>query len=472
MTRFGIWLKGKFGKSNGNASSNEIQASGKEEGRDTEPKEQEIDGEVPEESKEEQSYQRKLFLILILAIVGALIIASITMYYPTDKEVDLEIERPQANVFYSFTCPGCVGYIENELITNLTAEGFENLSQKDYINDDDGRKEMSELDAMFKVPSELQGHITTYIFPNSTGNVTIILKGHVPAHIIRGLLDPANQTVFNNIIITQDEMVNPVSYMVWAYSGEIREYDIGTPITEYLQWFANNSDVRTGSGEDSLVGLVLVTGFLDGINPCAIAILLFFIAFLFTMRKTRANVFKMGVVYIAAIFLVYFLIGLGLLNAILLSNQPHFMAKVGAALVIILGSINLINYAFPQIPNILKTPKFSWETLKKWIYRSTLPSALVAGLLVGLCTFPCSGGIYVAVLGLLAAKTTYFGGLGYLYLYNFMFVLPLIFILAGISNKPVAKRLAKWERSSSQSLRLFSGLVMIALGIVIIIWFI
>ncbi|MCK5617390.1 hypothetical protein KAR91_86810, partial [Candidatus Pacearchaeota archaeon] len=184
------------------------------------------------------------------------------------------------------------------------------------------------------------------------------------------------------------------------------------------------------------------------------------------------SVFKMGIVYIFAIFLVYFLIGLGLLNAILLSNQPHFMARVGAVLVIVLGGINLVNYAFPQIPQILKTPKFSWERLKNWIYRSTLPSALVAGLLVGLCTFPCSGGIYVAVLGLLAAKTTYFGGLGYLYIYNIMFVLPLIFILVGISNKPVAKKLAKWERSSSQWIRLFSGLVMIALGVIILIWFI
>jgi cytochrome c biogenesis protein CcdA len=464
MTTFGRWLKAKFGKAKGEDSTEKEQELGED-----------SEGIVKEdltESKHEQKYQRTLFVILILIIIAALVIASFAMYYPTKEKADPDIDRPQANIFYSFTCPGCADYIENELITNLTAAGFQNLTQKDYINDDSGRTEMSELDSTFEVPSELQGHITTYIFPNSTSNATIILKGHVPAHIIRGLLDPANQTLFNKIIVTQDEMVNPVSYKVWAFSGAIKEFPIDTPITEYLQLYAENKDGQAGPDEESLLGLVLVTGFLDGINPCAIAILLFFIAFLFTMRKTRASVFKMGVVYIAAIFLVYFLIGLGLLNAILLSNQPHFMAKVGAALVIILGSINLINYAFPQIPNILKTPKFSWEALKKWIYRSTLPSALVAGLLVGLCTFPCSGGIYVAVLGLLAAKTTYFGGLGYLYLYNFMFVLPLIFILLGVSNKPVAKRLAKWERSSSQSLRLFSGLVMIALGIIIIIWFI
>jgi len=439
---------------------------------DIEKEEEGIKKEFVRESKEEQKYQRAVFTIIVLSIIAALVIASVVMYYPQEEKADLEIERPQAKTFYSFTCPGCVDYIDDVLISKLIDAGIGNITKKDYINDDEGRKEMSELDKMFAVPSELQGHITAYLFTNSTHNATIIFKGHVPEHIISALLEEDNQAIFDKIIVTQDVMDNPTTYKVWAFKGDIKEYPINTSIDVYLQWYQDNKDALGDSEEGSLLLLVLATGFLDGINPCAIAILFFFIAFLFTMRKTRANIFKMGIVYISAIFFVYFLIGLGLLNAILLSNEPHFMAKVGAVLVIILGSINLLNYAFPQIPSILKTPKFSWERLKKWIYKATLPSALVAGLLVGLCTFPCSGGIYVAVLGLLAAKTTYFGGLGYLYIYNFMFVLPLIMILIGVSNRPVAKKLAKWERSKSQMIRLFSGVLMVALGVIILIWFV
>ncbi len=195
-------------------------------------------------------------------------------------------------------------------------------------------------------------------------------------------------------------------------------------------------------------------------------------AFLFVIRRTRANTLKMGAVYIAAIFTVYFLIGIGLLQTILISGVPHLMARVGAVLVIALGVINLLNYVFPQIPVILKTPKVSWERIKERMVQATYPSAMVAGLLVGLCTFPCSGGIYVAVLGLLASQTSYSVGLGYLLLYNLMFILPLVVILAGVTNRPVARKLATWERSRSDLLRLISGVVMVALGVIILVAFV
>ena len=54
-----------------------------------------------------------------------------------------------------------------------------------------------------------------------------------------------------------------------------------------------------------VIPLILSTGFLDGINPCAIGVLLLFIAFLYTIRRTRKNIIWMGVIYIAAIYIAY-----------------------------------------------------------------------------------------------------------------------------------------------------------------------
>ena len=39
-----------------------------------------------------------------------------------------------------------------------------------------------------------------------------------------------------------------------------------------------------------MIPLVAGTGFLDGIHPCAIAILIFFVAFLLTLHKTFKNI--------------------------------------------------------------------------------------------------------------------------------------------------------------------------------------
>jgi cytochrome c biogenesis protein CcdA len=86
-----------------------------------------------------------------------------------------------------------------------------------------------------------------------------------------------------------------------------------------------------------------------------------------------------------------------------------------------------------------------------------------------LCTFPCSGGIYVAVIGLLAAQTTYWEGLGYLYLYNLAFVLPLVLILAVASNKGLARRTTSWERRHTDMIRQVSGAAMIVVGILTVV---
>lgn len=221
-----------------------------------------------------------------------------------------------------------------------------------------------------------------------------------------------------------------------------------------------------------MLPLIIGTGFLDGLNPCAFAVLLFFITFLFTIRKTKASIWKMGLVYIGAIYLVYLGIGVGLLKTILITGRHHLMAKVGAWLVIILGFINLKDYFFPQLPLSLKIPSWSKEELQKWMHKATLPAAAVLGTLVGLCVFPCSGGPYIATIGLLAARQTYLQGLLYLLLYNLAFVVPLIAVLILASKRQVVEKMTAWEQSKSKSLRLLSGLLMIVLGLVILTFFV
>jgi len=124
----------------------------------------------------------------------------------------------------------------------------------------------------------------------------------------------------------------------------------------------------------------------------------------------------------------------------------------------------------PGIPNPFHTPKFAWEGIRKWMFKGTQPAAAVSGFLVGLCTFPCSGGIYVAVLGLVAANTTYWEGLGYLYVYNLAFVVPLVIILGVVSNKQLARAATKWERGHTALIRQIAGLSMVVVGILTVVF--
>ena len=217
--------------------------------------------------------------------------------------------------------------------------------------------------------------------------------------------------------------------------------------------------------------LVLGAGLLDGINPCAFAVLLFFMAFLFTLQRARSQMLQAGLVYIGAIYLTYLAIGLGLLRVFQL-GPPHLMAKIGAGLMIVLGLVNIKDAFWYGRWFSLGVLKVGAETRDHWMRKATLPATAVLGFLVGICEFPCTGGVYVGVLGLLSTQTTYLSGLGYLVLYNVMFVLPLIVLLFAVGNRRVMGQVSRWEAQHKRALKLSQGLVMIALGVGILLWFV
>lgn len=221
-----------------------------------------------------------------------------------------------------------------------------------------------------------------------------------------------------------------------------------------------------------MIPLIAITGFLDGIHPCAIAILIFFIAFLLTLRRTFKNIFFLGLIYIFVIFLTYLGVGVGLFSGIVLFGQHHFFAKLGSWLLIVLGMIHIKDFFFPRLPVHLRMPKVSGEKVKNLIEKATLPGIIGAAFLVGLCSIPCSGGIYAAITALLASKTTYFTGFLYLLLYNFMFVLPLLILLVFATNPITLAKIGEFRKKNERTEKLIMGLLMLALGIGILLFFI
>jgi len=372
-------------------------------------------------------------------------------------------------VYYNRACADCLEYVQETVVPLLRRAGLPEPAYKDYLNEPANRTELLARSDGLGVPPDLQSHLTVFVGDR------IILEGHVPEHIVADLL-AAPPDAFERVVVYQDRMSGATEYTVWAFRGKPQTYPIDTPVGEYLAYLqAHAEHLEAAAAPDSrrsFPPLVLTSGFLDGLNPCAFAVLLFFIAFLFSIRRTASAIWAMGLIYIAAIYLAYFLIGLGLVQAVTFAGEHHLMARIGSWLVIVLGLINVKDYFFPQLPIHLRIPTIAHGAIQDWLRRATFPAAAVGGFLVGLCTFPCSGGIYVAIVGLLAARTTYWQGVGYLGLYNLMFVAPLLLILAGVGNRRVMHRIRLVEQSSRRWIRLATGLAMIAIGAVILIWFV
>ena len=216
-----------------------------------------------------------------------------------------------------------------------------------------------------------------------------------------------------------------------------------------------------------LLPLVGVAALIDSVNPCAFSILLLTIAFLLSIGKLRSNVLQIGSAYIAGIFVVYLLIGLGLLQALHLFDTPHFMANVGAGLLVLLGVLNVVNVLVPAFPIKLAIPHAAHRRIAVLMEQASVPTAFLLGGLVGLCEFPCTGGPYLMVLGLLHDQATYFTGVAYLILYNVIFVLPLVLILLFASDESLLARVQAWQERKRQAMRLGGGGAMVALGLLI-----
>lgn len=211
----------------------------------------------------------------------------------------------------------------------------------------------------------------------------------------------------------------------------------------------------------ALTALVTSSGFLDGIHPCGFAVLLFFIAFLLSLKRSRGHILLMGGAYIAGVFLTYFLIGLGIFKAV--SFFPgHFFAIAGSLLLVLIGLISIRDGMTGK--ETLVIPKVSKPWINDAIQKATLPAAFIAGLLVGLCAFPCAGGIYLAILGFLAVSTTFWEGVGFLALYNVFFVMPLIITLLFASNDAVLQKLEAVEKENRRTFKYALGIAAIGLA--------
>ena len=222
------------------------------------------------------------------------------------------------------------------------------------------------------------------------------------------------------------------------------------------------------SGGVWLLPLVFFSALLDSVHPCSFSILLITIAFLFGIQMTRKKILQVGGTYIAGIFASYLLIGLGILKVLHLFNTPHFMGKLGASLLIIFGLINIISRFFPQFPIRLQIPKFAHTAMGNLMEKASFLAAFGLGLLVGICQFPCMGGPYLMVIGLLRDQVTYFSGFGYLFLYTIILVAPLVAVLWISADKLLLAKVEEWKISNFKGAKLWAGVAMIIIGLLIL----
>jgi cytochrome c biogenesis protein CcdA len=208
------------------------------------------------------------------------------------------------------------------------------------------------------------------------------------------------------------------------------------------------------------VPIVLASGVADGFNPCAFALLVLFATYTLTLvnavtadgsptAEARRRLLGAGSLYVGAVWVTYFVIGLGLLSFLGWLGQDHLVARIAAVLAIVMALWMLKDVFLPGWGPSMVAPAGTHGRMHKAMERGGLGGMLLAGVLVGICTVPCSGAIYLDIVAVLHASGGGASGLALLALYNLAFIAPLVVLLALVSDRRVLGRLGRWNRANS-----------------------
>jgi hypothetical protein len=224
----------------------------------------------------------------------------------------------------------------------------------------------------------------------------------------------------------------------------------------------------------SLPLFTLVIASLDAFNPCAFFVLLFLLS-LMVHARSRARMLLIGGTFIFFSGLIYFLFMAAWLSLFLVVGGTPIVTLVAGIVAVIIGLLNVKDYFWFKKGPSLVIP----ESAKPGLFRrmralivadnttamlfGTVTLALAANSYELLCTagFPM---VYTRTLTLNELEG--FQYYAYLVVYNLIYVLPLIAIVAVFAWTLGARKLSERQ---GRLLKLISGLMMFGLGLVLLI---
>ena len=223
---------------------------------------------------------------------------------------------------------------------------------------------------------------------------------------------------------------------------------------------------------------IAAAGLADGVNPCAFAVVVFFVSYLAYLGRKRREIMFVGVSFILAVFLTYLLVGVGILLFVRqLEGYPLMSSAVRiliAGLAIAFGSMSLYDYYLFRKRGA-KAMKLQLPRALKWrvhaIIRKTgktafiIPFAFAIGIIISLFELGCTGQIYLPTIAYVMEEP----GLQaqaflYLIIYNLMFILPLLAVFGLASFGVRSQKLAEATRRHTGKVKILLAVILFVLA--------
>jgi len=232
---------------------------------------------------------------------------------------------------------------------------------------------------------------------------------------------------------------------------------------------------------------ILLAGLVEGLNPCALATLVFFISYLTMIGRKRREILMVGMGFSASSFTTHLLLGFGILSFIQhFSFFPLFVSivyMITFALSLFLGVLSFYDYIqlkrgqsskmTLQVPNFLKkrihriirTRSNELEEDRPGQLTRSLLAALFIGFIVTLLQSTCTSQVYLPTL-LFVMNVPSLKGSAYLYLifYNLIYIVPLLAIFGIVYWGVTSEQLSFFLQKRASTIKLLTSLFFFALA--------
>lgn len=246
------------------------------------------------------------------------------------------------------------------------------------------------------------------------------------------------------------------------------------------------SDINSNRFLDLKVLSIFFTGLINGINPCSMSMLIFFLSLLMVAKKI--DILKIGISFCMGKFLMYFLLGTVFYKLLGKFNHSVYniiMKPISLAIIIVLVLLNLQDFFSArnekynkiklQLP--LKLRKLNHSLIKKV---SSLTNtkymmlfAFALGSIICFGEFLCTGQVYLAtiVTVLQSNQNLSIKALSYLLLYDFAFIIPLLLIIYIIYRGKEIFQVSEGIREKLSWIKLINVFVFLYFGVLIVVSF-
>lgn len=364
-------------------------------------------------------------------------------------------------LFYSNTCSHCEA--EMKLLDELQ-EDYDNLRIYKYeISEDKNSLLLSKVSEMFNtnvtgVPFTIIGEKTFFGYSEENSKKKFV--GTIEYYSSHGYVDKVGEYLGNELPTYE---IDNNDITVDEYIKDYGEYNFNIPI------------IGTVSTKDLTLPLIaIIMGFIDGVNPCAMWVLLFLISMLIGMHD-RKKMFILGGAFLLTSALIYFFIMLAWLNIAVLVTKITIIRLVIAIIALLGGLYNLYSVYKTKENGCNVTTKKDRKKILERIKKFTSEKSLMLSVIgvialaisVNLIELACSAGLPVMFTQILAINNlTKVEYLSYILLYIVFFLIDdfIIFLLA-ITSMKVSGISAKYGKVS----KIIGAIFLIIIGVLLII---